>query len=64
MDIMLIGKIIQGHQLIMTREELSTEQLAGMTKKGWVLSQVTERQANFHYNFIRSARYRSKIVGL
>jgi hypothetical protein len=61
-NILLVGKRIGGHHLIITKGMLSTEQIAGMNRNGWILSQMKQQQANFHYDFVRM-KTTKQIVG-
>ncbi|RXT08112.1 hypothetical protein [Ammoniphilus sp. CFH 90114] len=61
-SVFLVGKRIRGHHLIVTTGMLSPEQLDGMNRKGWVLSRMRQKQANFHYDFVREM-HQPQIVG-
>lgn len=61
-SVFLIGKRIRGHHLIVTKGMLSTEQLDGMNRKGWILSRVKQKQTSYHYDFVRNGR-QPQIVG-
>lgn len=50
--VLLIGKRMRGHHMIVTKGMLSAEILDGMNRRGWILSRVEQLEANFHYDFI------------
>ncbi|HJV45528.1 MAG TPA: hypothetical protein VJ824_07360 [Bacillota bacterium] len=60
--ILVVGKRIAGHHLIVTKGMLSMEQLAGMNRNGWILSQMEQQQAHFHYDFVRM-KHGQQVIG-
>ncbi|WP_134699119.1 hypothetical protein [Ammoniphilus sp. YIM 78166] len=62
-QVFLIGKRIRGHHYIVTKGLLSTEQLDGMNRKGWILSRVKQEHANYQYDFVKNGRQAPQIVG-
>lgn len=60
--IFLVGKRIGGHHLIVTKGMLSSEQLDGMNRQGWILSRIKQEEANFQYDFVRECN-QPQIVG-
>jgi len=61
--IFLVGKRMGGHHMLVTKTTLSNELLDSMNRKGWILSQVSQRHANFHYDFVKPLNKHQKIVG-
>ena len=54
--ILVVGKRVQGHNVMVTKGVIAPEVLDGMSKRGWVLSRVEQQEAHFHYDFIRERR--------
>lgn len=52
-SIFVIGKVVHGHHVLVTKGMIAREVLDGMNEKGWILSRVEQQEANFHYDFIR-----------
>lgn len=57
-SVLLIGKRMHGHHMLVTKGMLSEDILDGMNQKGWILSRVEQLEANFHYDFIRQRSQR------
>lgn len=51
--ILVVGKRIHGHNVMVTKGIIAPEVLDGMSKRGWILSSVEQQEAHFHYDFIR-----------
>lgn len=61
-NIFVVGKRVHGHHYLITNNLLTTEQLDGMNRKGWVLSRMQQQKTKFQYEFVKPS-FRAKIIG-